>query len=151
MASRLDYTNKQRSDDVDAPTQNNIGGQLDDLYDALDLEHDPSDGSHDTVKVARGVFYVSTSGGTPTLETSGGIVSSVSDNGVGDIVINLSSNLADDGSGNYEYIVEATIVGSAGAIYAGTLAAGSFHIQTTDMDGTAADVAFSGAVYGTRA
>lgn len=149
--ARYGHTNKTRDDEVDAPTVNSIGTGLDANYDNFAVEHDPSDGSHNTLLVAKGAFHVSENSGTYTLETSSGIVTSRTDNGTGDVSINLSSNLDDDGSGNYEYIVEVTLLGEPGSIYADTLAAGSFKVKMTDMDGNAADRAFMGVVYGVLA
>ncbi len=161
MASRISWTRLGRNDDIGRETPNVQGTNLDGLYDAYDADHDPSSGMHDAEKIAYGGGYMRfDAAGTPptyTLEQKYGIVSSITPDSTGVIIVTLAfgdwsqySAMADAGAGAYFYKVWAQAVGSSAprVAFATTLAATSFRLNLALLNEAEADGDISFGVFG---
>ncbi|MFQ5494094.1 MAG: hypothetical protein ACE5EX_01820 [Phycisphaerae bacterium] len=155
--SILDWTDVASTGTIEYPDLDSLGQQRDDFYDMFTVDHDTA-GLHDDPAIAKGWGYVQESGGTYTLKESGGIVSSRTDNGVGDITINLANfpggatGMTAD-SGSYFYRVYVRPVGAAdsnlGAIpKPTTLGATSFKIEIRDTAEATKESSFVFVVFG---
>lgn len=134
---------------VNSPTDyesiNNILAFCKTLFDVFTSKHTTA-GAHDDELLSKGRGKVSVGGGTPTLDYSSGIVSSVSDQAVGHVRVTLSTAAAStDG-----IHVSPTILGTGGNItpQVNMVDTTHFDIYTRDASSEALiDVAFSFAVW----
>lgn len=162
--ARLIWTKARPTTIVGRETPNVLGTNHDVLFDVLAAEHANVDDEHDVEAVARGGGYIQFGiAGTPptyTLTEKYGIVSSITPDSTGIIVVNLSfagltgiTGMADDGAGSFFYKVIAQAIGKPTAstpriAWARALAALTFQLELNQLNEAVVDGDISFAVMG---
>lgn len=143
MTKPITWVDLKGPDEFDHTHWDTLGEEADALFDLLNVEHDESNGEHDTQKVSRGWGSFASNGAT--LQRFG-LVSSVTRVSTGLYTVNLSANLAQVSAAYWYQVLASIPAGPAGGYEYGFIrektasrAAGSYQLETFDEFGNVAD------------
>ncbi|MFQ5494095.1 MAG: hypothetical protein ACE5EX_01825 [Phycisphaerae bacterium] len=119
------------------PRHANVIGHYCEAESRAFLKRHKSDGTHNDTKIARGGAYFSQSAGSYTIKQQhGNISTALTDNGVGDLRINLSANMD---SAAYVPVAQAVAAADGVFCWIDTIAAGSFDVNMVSSQNVATD------------